>query len=676
MNRRAYLTLLASGALLALPACHVAPQLGHVAGTASAPGAQAAPRAFAGGVEFAVRWPARGVQTIPSTTDHITVSAFQLGQNSPCATTTLYNPFASSTSTATASLSPIAPGIVVLTATAYDVNNTSLAVGSTDVDIPTNGLVPATLVLASATSAPQILGIGPTSGMPGAEIVIYGNNFGQSSNAPFSVEFGNTPVANPVRPTDNVIDFALPGGVAPAAVSITVGGVTATSSVIVSPIASVSVNTTSATTFAPGGMVSFTVSAQDINGKSIAKPNVPFTLVNAASGFGTIGASGSFLSSYTYGTGDEVVGTGSIAATVSLTTHWVNQNDALAAGLMALPATDSYAGYYPASDPYYGPKVQLGETLFADTGFAGGPTKLSCASCHEAAFGMEAGRPTATLNTGAAGNRKPRTLLDVGFEGAGATGVTFPSSVFLDWDGRADNLEDQAQQELNDPSGIDQATASTLAYLAGSSAYQTAFTSAFGPGTPDDDCTGSNNDCISIKNAVEALATYERSLVTPQASFDQWISAPVGTNPNNALSTSAQIGVGLFIGYGHCAACHDGPDFTDDHFHNIGAASPVNVTDTGRAAISGNSADMNAFLTSSLRNIALRAPYYHAGLNITGVAVPDLTAAINYYEDVASHPGLDPELPVGFDVSENPTEQAALVAFLQSLTGATPSVLP
>lgn len=677
MNRERRIAI-ALVAPLALTACHVAPAtIGRLPTTPAMMAGHGAAD-FHGGVQFTVHWPVRRTQTIPSNTSTITVSAYLSGQNSAYSAVTVNYPGTGSTSTA--SLTPLPPGPIVLQAVGEDSSGAIVAEGSTTVTIPVNGLVSAALTMQPSSGTPTIQTISPTNGLPGTTVVLYGSAFGAASNATYSVEFGNTILGGPTRLNDSIIDFAMPAGLPPGSVSVIVAGATASISTILSPIASVSLGTSSVTTFEPGGEVRFTLQALDVNGNAIASPDVSLNVMGEATDdIGYLSQPTVFLTGYTAGTASIVAGTGSIQASTLVTSHLVDQDDAIAAGLMALPSTDSIASaYYPATDPYDWNKVTLGKTLFDDPGMAGGPNKLSCSSCHILAYGMEQNVPQSITNTtGVFQRRKAPSLLDIGYLGYQASGVTYPSNIFLFWDGRADNLEDQADDVFNNPQEIDMvSTSSVETYLQGSSSYVSAFDSAFGPGTPDNQsCGGSGQpSCATLHNALEAIATFERELVTPQASFDQWISAPNGTNPNNAMSASALVGLGAFLGFGHCAQCHNGPDFSDDQFHAVGAGIPSGVTDTGRAAISGNSADTGKFRTANLRNVGLRADFFHAGLDVNGDAVTNLTLAVKHYENVSSSGGLDPKLPKNFN--PDTTQEQGLVDFLSSLTGATPSITP
>lgn len=150
-----------------------------------------------------------------------------------------------------------------------------------------------------------------------------------------------------------------------------------------------------------------------------------------------------------------------------------------------------------------------------------------------------------------------------------------------------------------------------------------------------------------------AIAAYERALYTDQAPID--LDNAGITN----LSPAAQRGRGLFNGAANCNACHGGPLFTDNLFHNIGVRPPEE--DTGRFQVTGDELHIGQFRTPDLRNAGLRRSFFHNGQFTT------LAEVVNFYDrggDFDS-PTKDPRIqPLGLTVGQ----QNDLVAFLQSLT--------
>ena len=147
-----------------------------------------------------------------------------------------------------------------------------------------------------------------------------------------------------------------------------------------------------------------------------------------------------------------------------------------------------------------------------------------------------------------------------------------------------------------------------------------------------------------------AIATYERTLVPNQTRFDETL----GGNPS--LTAQEQQGRQVFLQAG-CNACHTGSRLTNDQFFNIGVRPPME--DLGRFTVTGSPADRGRFKTPSLRNVELRAPYFHNG----GMAT--LEDVIDFYDRGGdfNSPTKDPRItPLGL----SPAEKLALAAFLRS----------
>jgi cytochrome c peroxidase len=196
------------------------------------------------------------------------------------------------------------------------------------------------------------------------------------------------------------------------------------------------------------------------------------------------------------------------------------------------------------------------------------------------------------------------------------------------WDGRTTSLEEQVLKPIQDPNEMDL--------------------------TLEEASSRVNLDVPTISRA---LASYVRSILSGNAPFDRFVNGD-----RSALSDEQQLGLRLFRGKGNCTACHIGPNFTDEQFHNTGIAwRDGRLADEGRFAISKNPRDRGAFKTPTLREIARTAPYMHDGSFATLEDVIDF-----YSEGGRPNPFLDSDIrPVRF----SPEEKRALVAFLQSLTG-------
>ncbi|HEX8116576.1 MAG TPA: cytochrome c peroxidase, partial [Pyrinomonadaceae bacterium] len=102
-----------------------------------------------------------------------------------------------------------------------------------------------------------------------------------------------------------------------------------------------------------------------------------------------------------------------------------------------------------------------------------------------------------------------------------------------------------------------------------------------------------------------AIATFERTLYSDRTPLD------ASAQGISQLSAAAARGQAVFNGAGRCNTCHSGTLFSDNQFHNIGVRPQAQ--DAGRSAVTNNPADLGAFRTPSLRNVGLRAPYFHTG---------------------------------------------------------------
>jgi cytochrome c peroxidase len=158
---------------------------------------------------------------------------------------------------------------------------------------------------------------------------------------------------------------------------------------------------------------------------------------------------------------------------------------------------------------------------------------------------------------------------------------------------------------------------------------------------------------VTASRALLALGTYERTLISGQSPWDSFLAGNVA-----ALTPQQQQGRAIFFGQGNCAVCHGGQLLTNNTFRNIGVR-PIQE-DLGRGAITGNPGDNGRFKVPTLRNVALRAPYFHNG------EAPDLTAVVDFYNRGGDFfVNQDPLIqPLGL----SPQQRQALVAFLQSFT--------
>ncbi len=183
-----------------------------------------------------------------------------------------------------------------------------------------------------------------------------------------------------------------------------------------------------------------------------------------------------------------------------------------------------------------------------------------------------------------------------------------------------------------------QVPAPLTTWIAGRS-YPALFQEAFG--TPD----------VTPSRVLMAIATYERALFSNQAPVDQFI--PQQPPP---LTQQELQGMQIFDTVGRCRACHVGARFTNDTFQYIGVR-PQN-DDLGRFNVTNNPGDRGRMKVPSLRNVEMRAPYFHNGEMAT------LEDVVDFYDRGGDFdaPNKNPAIaPIGL----SPTQKAALVAFLR-----------
>ena len=273
--------------------------------------------------------------------------------------------------------------------------------------------------------------------------------------------------------------------------------------------------------------------------------------------------------------------------------------------------------------------AKLGERLFNDVRLSSDGT-VSCASCHRLDEGGADGQIVSLGVGNALGAINSPTVFNSRF------------NFRQFWDGRAESLEAQAAQPLTNPVEMANSWAGILSVVNADPAYEIAFNELFPDG-------------VTQANILTAIATFERTLITPDSAFDQYIRGN-----NAALSSDAQRGWKLFQEKG-CVACHQGINVGGNMYQHFGIIGNyfedrgnITTADYGLYNVTGKETDRYRFKVPSLRNVALTAPYFHDGSAAT------LTDAIQVMA----------EYQLGTLLSEE--DIVALEAFLMSLTGQQP----
>jgi len=233
-------------------------------------------------------------------------------------------------------------------------------------------------------------------------------------------------------------------------------------------------------------------------------------------------------------------------------------------------------------------KVKLGRKLFHDT-MLSSDHSISCSSCHDLKHGGADGKRRSRGVGGAEGEITAPTVYN--------SGLSFKQF----WDGRANSLEEQVGGPLLNSNEMASDWKTVIDRLKHSPKYSQEFAEAFATG-------------ISEENIRNAIATFERSLSTPNCRFDQFLRGDL-----TAITHEELEGYKIFKQVG-CISCHQGVAVGGNMFQPFGVMGNYfhdrgNVTkaDYGRFNVTSVEADRFMFKVPSLRNVALVAPYFHDG---------------------------------------------------------------
>ncbi|MBI5786200.1 MAG: cytochrome-c peroxidase [Rhodocyclales bacterium] len=271
--------------------------------------------------------------------------------------------------------------------------------------------------------------------------------------------------------------------------------------------------------------------------------------------------------------------------------------------------------------------VELGKKLYFDprlskSGF------ISCNSCHNLSMGGTDNIPTSIGDHWQQGPINAPTVLNSSL------------NVAQFWDGRAADLKAQAGGPIANPGEMAFTHTLALGVLESIPAYVREFKTVFG------------KDKIDIDQVTQAIAEFEKTLVTPNSRFDQWL-----LGKKDELHADELAGYKLFKDSG-CTACHNGPAVGGNSYQKMGLVEPYKGNTKGvegRAAVTGKDADRFNFKVPTLRNVEMTYPYFHDG------AANTLTEAVDTMGRI--------QLGKKFTKDEN----ARIVAFLKTLTGDQPA---
>jgi cytochrome c peroxidase len=270
--------------------------------------------------------------------------------------------------------------------------------------------------------------------------------------------------------------------------------------------------------------------------------------------------------------------------------------------------------------------AELGKKLYFDprlskSGF------ISCNSCHNLSMGGTDNIPTSIGDHWQKGPINAPTVLNSSL------------NVAQFWDGRAADLKAQAGGPIANPGEMAFSHTVAVNVLESIPGYRREFKQVFG------------TDKITIDEVTAAIAEFEKTLVTPNSRFDQYL-----LGKKDALTPEELAGYKLFKESG-CVACHNGPAVGGSSFQKMGVVEPYKAQSPaeGRIAVTGKDADRFNFKVPTLRNVEMTYPYFHDG-------------AANTLPEAVETMG---RLQLGKKFT--PKENTEIVAFLKTLTGDQPS---
>lgn len=309
----------------------------------------------------------------------------------------------------------------------------------------------------------------------------------------------------------------------------------------------------------------------------------------------------------------------------------------------------------PKDNPLTEAKIKLGKKLFFDD-MLSGDGSMSCDSCHDPKQGWATNTRYSPAYPTITERRNSPTIINTGY-----------AKRWI-WDGRAGSLDKQALGPMKNPLHMNQNPGLAVEEIRAEPEYVKMFEEAFG-------------GKITPANIGKALASFERTIVSKNSPFDRYIQGD-----KNALDSKAIKGLAIFKGKGKCILCHNGVNFTDGDFHNLGVPEPddfqsppvqtslrfdlkrtknkewlTTKEDLGRATITKRKEDIGKFKTPTLRHIAQSGPYMHNGVFET------LQEVLEFYnKGGGDHPNKS-KLLKPLNLSEEEMEN--LVALMKSLTG-------
>ncbi|MEE9438451.1 MAG: cytochrome c peroxidase [Saprospiraceae bacterium] len=296
----------------------------------------------------------------------------------------------------------------------------------------------------------------------------------------------------------------------------------------------------------------------------------------------------------------------------------------------------------PVDNPLTEEGIDLGRHLFYDTKLSA-DNSMSCASCHLPEGSFTDNFAFSRGVDGILGTRSSMSLLNVGFYDKG-----------LFWDGRSATLETQALAPVEDVIELHEEWPNVIKKLKETDLYPEKFRKAFGIERTSD---------ITKELAAKAISQFERTIFSFESKFDRYLKGLAVLDDDELYGFEMYFEIeGAEGPDAQCWHCHGLPLLTsNDYFNNglIAAETLDDFIDIGRGKITGK-AENGFFRATSLKNIALTAPYMHDG------SLQTLEEVIDHYSSGGKpSPNKDPLIS---DIHLSEYDKEALLKFLHTLT--------
>jgi len=240
--------------------------------------------------------------------------------------------------------------------------------------------------------------------------------------------------------------------------------------------------------------------------------------------------------------------------------------------------------FWPKDNPYTPQKAELGWFLYFDKRLSADQS-VACASCHDPKFAFTDGQRFSKGIRGQLGGRSAPTVINRAY------------SLDQFWDGRAKSLEEQAKGPIENPIEMGHPHDLCEKCIGGIPGYQKRFKEVFGA------------DTVKIEHIAKAIATFERTVLSGNSPYDRFKAGD-----EKALKESQQRGMKVFFSNNaRCDSCHEGVNFTNGKYANVGIGMDKPTPDLGRYEQTKQEVDRGAFKTPTLREIANTGPYMHDG---------------------------------------------------------------